>query len=81
MYLYSITDYDEINVLVHKNKYTQEEFEKMCKEATLGSLSGEYYYSTINIVEHLKKYGFKTANYECSFFAGQDVKIGGDKKW
>lgn len=74
MYLYAITNYDELTVLVSDKKYTKEEFDIMCKEAPLGG-TRKNFYSSFRIEEYLKeKYGFKEANYEQSFFAGQDIE-------
>lgn len=38
MYLYALYDYDTNIVLSSDKKYTEEEFDKMCKEAPLGGL-------------------------------------------
>lgn len=76
MYLYSLTGFEEKNVLFHKNKYTTEEFHKMCKEAPLEELSRtRKYYSSENISKYLiNKYGFKKVKYEAGFFIDNYVE-------
>lgn len=46
--------------LVNNEKYTNEEFQDMCKEASKSSIGGD---SVLNILDHLtSKYGFKNIN-------------------
>lgn len=65
MYYYEVYYYSDSTILISDKLYTEEEFEKMCKEAPLGG--GEIfgyefpqYYSESNIAEHLvQNYGFR----------------------
>lgn len=65
MYFYSIYGYEENIILVSTNKYTKEEFDRMCKEAPRVKVCDKEYFESAFIVDHLiKKYGF--TNLKCT---------------
>ena len=68
MYLYSLYDYETNIILVHKKKFTQKEFEKMCEEVPMTINFCVTYIDCFDIMLYLKdKYGFKEINYEATF--------------
>lgn len=76
MHLYSLHGYEGGYTLCHNEKYSDEEFKNMCKEAPLGGEKGSYqYYSERKIKNHLiEKYGFKEAVYTAGFFIDGDIE-------
>jgi hypothetical protein len=70
MFLYSLHGYEDNTVLIHNEKFTKEQFVKMCDEAP--QLKIMYYgesYDSVEIVRHLiKQYGFQTAEYTADLF-------------
>lgn len=77
MNLYGLYNSDgDTEMLVHTNKYSDEEFEKMCKEAPLGGLKYDCpFYSERKIKEYLiEKYGFKEYDFTSLFFLDEKIK-------
>lgn len=76
MYLYTLYGYEENIVLSNENSYTEEEFERMCKEAPIEGLEIDLpFYSSSSIRDHLiKEYNFKRVIYQAGFFFDKDVE-------
>ena len=74
MYNYSLAGYEENTMLTHNTKFTEKQFEKMCKEAPLFNYGTEDSYDISLIMKYLKKkYGFKELVYTTGFFADAEV--------
>lgn len=79
MYFYNIYGWEDSLELCHQEKFTKDEFEKMCKEAPKFSYEcgGRNFssYDTILISEHLvNKYGFKNIEFTQRFFINKSNK-------
>ena len=75
MYNYSLRGYEDNVLVTHENKFTEKQFEKMCKEAPQHNFGLGDYYDSFLIVKYLKKkYGFKELVYTTGFFVDAEVK-------
>lgn len=68
MYLYNIYGYEHSIILTHEMKYSQKDFEKICKEVPMIKAGSIKCYDDCSIIDHLAdKYGFKKAKYTAGF--------------
>lgn len=75
MYLYTLYGHEDNIVLAHQRKFTDEQFDKMCKEAPLDCDENASYYDSGNIKEYLiEKYGFESVEYVAGFNFDDDVE-------
>lgn len=74
MYLYSLYGYEENRVFQHEKKFTEEEFENICKEVPIIEGYGYKFYDEEAIENHLVKQGFKPVKYQAGFFFDADVE-------
>jgi len=75
VYYYNLHGFEESTMLCSNNKYTQKEFDKMCKEAPMKEYyKEEYAYDSLKIEKYLKEYyGFFEPKIEANFFVDQDL--------
>lgn len=75
MHLYTLYGYEERYILQHAKKYSQKEFEKMCKEAPILESYGLRGYNSVAIKKYIvEKYGFKPIKYTAGFFTDADIE-------
>lgn len=79
MYFYNIYGWEDSLNLCHPEKFTRDEFEKMCEEAPrlIYECGGRNFssYDIILISEHLvNKYGFKNIEFTEGFFINKSNK-------
>ena len=65
MYIYSLCGWEHNVVLQNEKKYTENEFELLCKQVPH---SEHDYYEVSHLIKGLKKYGFKTIKYQAGLF-------------
>lgn len=74
IYYYLLNEYKGSTVLCSYNKYTEVEFDKMCKEAPMMGSGSYKWYESFVIEDYLKeKYDFFRLKIEQNFFVDADI--------
>lgn len=77
MYFYSLHGFESNTILMHEKEFTQQEFEKMCKEVPFAEVGSSKVYDEGAIEQYLKSYyGFKDLNITADLFTDADIEEG-----
>lgn len=75
MYIYSLTEPDNVSILLNDKEFSEEEFASMCKEAPIFNGCGQKSYDVSRIVYYLiTTYDFIDPEYTAEFDADNRVE-------